>query len=112
MTAGQACVSATRMLVPLDKKDEVLEAVSPAYAGLTVGLPPTQAAMMGPLIAAPSGTLRTIRGAGRGERGKGRRGGRPALWTRRGYYFEPTVLDLPDNANPAAQEEIFGPVLA
>ena len=30
----------------------------------------------------------------------------------RGYYFEPTVLDVPDNANPAAQEEIFGPVLA
>ncbi len=29
----------------------------------------------------------------------------------RGYYFEPTVLDVPDNANPAAQEEIFGPVL-
>ena len=29
----------------------------------------------------------------------------------RGYYFEPTVLDLPDNANPAAQEEIFGPVI-
>ena len=29
----------------------------------------------------------------------------------RGYYFEPTVLDLPDNANPAAREEIFGPVL-
>ena len=29
----------------------------------------------------------------------------------RGYYFEPTVLELPDNANPAAQDEIFGPVL-
>ena len=38
-------------------------------------------------------------------------GRRPAAFDR-GYYFEPTVLDLPDNANPAAQEEIFGPVLA
>ena len=28
MTAGQACVAATRMLVPDDRKDEVLEAVS------------------------------------------------------------------------------------
>ena len=37
-------------------------------------------------------------------------GGRPAGLDK-GYYFEPTVLDLPDNANPAAQEEIFGPVL-
>ncbi len=37
--------------------------------------------------------------------------GGPAGW-RAGYFFEPTVLDLPDNANPAAREEIFGPVLA
>ena len=37
-------------------------------------------------------------------------GGRPASMER-GYYFEPTVLDLPDNSNPAAQDEIFGPVL-
>ena len=37
-------------------------------------------------------------------------GGRPAGLDR-GYYFEPTVLDLPDNANPAARDEIFGPVL-
>jgi acyl-CoA reductase-like NAD-dependent aldehyde dehydrogenase len=38
-------------------------------------------------------------------------GGRPS-GLERGYYFEPTVLDLPDNGNPAAQDEIFGPVLA
>ena len=30
----------------------------------------------------------------------------------KGYYFEPTVLDVPDNSNPAAQDEIFGPVLS
>ena len=29
----------------------------------------------------------------------------------KGFYWEPTVLDLPDNQNPAAQEEIFGPVI-
>ena len=37
MTAGQACVAATRMLVPRDRKDEVLEAVSAAYSSITVG---------------------------------------------------------------------------
>ncbi len=31
---------------------------------------------------------------------------------RPGFYFEPTVLDLPDNSNPAAQDEIFGPVVS
>ena len=28
-----------------------------------------------------------------------------------GYFFQPTVLDVPDNSNPAAQDEIFGPVI-
>ena len=37
-------------------------------------------------------------------------GGRRPAHLDRGYFFEPTVLDLPDNKNPAAQEEIFGPV--
>ena len=30
----------------------------------------------------------------------------------KGHFFEPTLLDLPDNRNPAAQDEIFGPVVA
>ncbi len=37
-------------------------------------------------------------------------GGRPDRFDR-GSWFEPTVLDLPDNSNPAARDEIFGPVL-
>jgi acyl-CoA reductase-like NAD-dependent aldehyde dehydrogenase len=38
-------------------------------------------------------------------------GGRRPPGLEKGYYFEPTVLDLPDNDNPAARDEIFGPVL-
>jgi aldehyde dehydrogenase (NAD+) len=37
-------------------------------------------------------------------------GGRLAHLTR-GYYVEPTVLVIDDNANPAAQREAFGPVI-
>src|SRR3546814_6025557 len=39
-------------------------------------------------------------------------GGKRPAHLSRGYYFEPTLLDLPDNRNPAAQEEIFGPVVS
>src|SRR5579883_2216276 len=38
-------------------------------------------------------------------------GGKRPAGLERGYYFEPTVLDVPDNTNPAARDEIFGPVL-
>jgi len=29
----------------------------------------------------------------------------------RGFFFEPTVVDIDDNGNPLAQTEIFGPVI-
>ena len=29
----------------------------------------------------------------------------------KGYYFEPTIIELKDNKHKLAQEEIFGPVL-
>ena len=113
MTAGQACVAATRMLVPIDRKDEVLQAVSHAYTSIKVGPPSDLTAMMGPLITAAQ-RERCERFVALAEESGGKvviGGGRPP-GLERGYFFEPTVLDLPDNANPAAQEEIFGPVLA
>ena len=52
MTSGQACVAATRMLVPQDRKDEVIEAVSRAYGAIVVGSPTDPTTMMGPVISA------------------------------------------------------------
>ncbi|OBG37248.1 aldehyde dehydrogenase, partial [Mycobacterium alsense] len=51
-TAGQACVAATRMLVPQDRKAEVLDAVSAMYAQIKVGPPSDESSMMGPVISA------------------------------------------------------------
>ncbi len=112
MTAGQACVAATRMFVPQEQKDEVLDAVARVYAGITVGPPSDPTALMGPVITAAQ-RERCERFVALAEEHGGKvaqGGGRPDRLDR-GYYFEPTVLDLPDNANPAAQEEIFGPVI-
>ena len=111
-TAGQACVAATRMLVPLDHKEEVLEAVSAAYKSITVGPPTDPSTVMGPVISAAQRD-KCERYVALAEEHGGKvfcGGGRPAGLDR-GYYFEPTVLDLPSNANPAAQEEIFGPII-
>ncbi len=112
MTSGQACVAATRMLVPQDRKDEVIEAVSRAYGAIAVGSPTDPTTMMGPVISAGQ-RERCERFVALAEEhgGKVAVGGRRPPALPRGYYFEPTVLDVPDNANPAAQEEIFGPVL-
>jgi acyl-CoA reductase-like NAD-dependent aldehyde dehydrogenase len=113
MTAGQACVAATRMLVPEDEKAEVLEAVASVYGSITVGSPVDPTAVMGPVISASQRARCEHYVAAAAEHGGTvvAGGGRPAGLDR-GYYFEPTVLDVPDNANPAAADEIFGPVLA
>jgi aldehyde dehydrogenase (NAD+) len=112
MTSGQACVAATRMLVPQEHKDQVLEAVSAAYAGIRVGPPAEPTTMMGPLIsAAQRDRCEQFVALAEEAGGKVAQGGARPAGLERGYYFEPTVLDLPDNSNPAAQEEIFGPVL-
>ncbi len=111
-TAGQACVAATRMLVPHDRKAEVIEAVTRAYAGIVVGAPDDPAATMGPVISAAQRercerfVALAVDAGGSVVFGGGRPAGLP-----KGYYVEPTVLDLPDNDNPAAREEIFGPVI-
>jgi acyl-CoA reductase-like NAD-dependent aldehyde dehydrogenase len=113
MTSGQACVAATRMLVPEDRKAEVLEMVGGTYASLTIGAPTEPTTMIGPVISAAQ-RERCERFVALAQEHGGvvtHGGGRPEAMTS-GYYFEPTVLDLGDNANPAAQEEIFGPVLS
>jgi acyl-CoA reductase-like NAD-dependent aldehyde dehydrogenase len=111
-TAGQACVAATRMLVPQARKDEVVQAVSAMYATITVGDPHDPATLVGPVIdaAARERCERYVSLAEEHGAKVAFGGGRPAHLDR-GYYVEPTVLDLPDNANPAAQDEIFGPVV-
>jgi acyl-CoA reductase-like NAD-dependent aldehyde dehydrogenase len=112
-TAGQACVAATRMLVPVESVDAVLEAVTAAYGSIVVGPPTDPATTMGPVIsAAQQGRCERYVNLAEQHGGKVVAGGRVPPGLTHGYFFEPTILSLPDNSNPAAQEEIFGPVLA
>jgi len=112
-TAGQACVAATRMLVPEEHRQQVVETVSGLYSTIKVGPPSAPDAMMGPVIsAAARERCERIVAAAESDGGKVVCGGGRPAGLDRGYYFEPTVLDLPSNSNPAAQEEIFGPVIA
>ncbi|MFW0787060.1 aldehyde dehydrogenase family protein [Gordonia sp. CPCC 206044] len=112
-TAGQACVAATRMLVPEEHKEEAIEKVSAAYGSIRVGPPTDPSATMGPVIsAAQRDKCRHFVELAQTHGAKIRFGGQQPAHLERGHYFEPTVLDLPDNFNPAAQEEIFGPVIS
>jgi aldehyde dehydrogenase (NAD+) len=113
MTSGQACVAATRMFVPQDRKDEAIEMVKGTYGFLKVGAPDDPTAMIGPVISAGQRErCERFVAAATEHGGTAVCGGARPEGFDHGYYYEPTVLDLPDNSNPAAQEEIFGPVLS
>jgi aldehyde dehydrogenase (NAD+) len=111
--AGQGCVLGTRIFVPEESKAQVLADMKAAFEAIVIGGSDNPDAQMGPVISAAQVArcehfvqLAVADGARIVTGGK-----RPAHLAR-GHFFEPTVLDTPDNDNAAAQEEVFGPVVS
>ena len=112
--AGQTCSALTRLLVPRDKHDEVVEQVREAAESYAPGDPTLAETRLGPLV---SDTQRErVRGyirAGVEEGATLVTGGEEAPeGFERGYYVRPTVFANVTPDMTIAREEIFGPVLA
>jgi aldehyde dehydrogenase (NAD+) len=109
--AGQGCVLGTRIFVPEARKAEIVERAAAAVAALTQGYVNDPETQVGPVIS-ENQVARCAHFVKLAVEHGGRvaAGGKRPAHLERGYFFEPTVLDLADNSNPAAQEEIFGPV--
>jgi aldehyde dehydrogenase (NAD+) len=110
--AGQGCALQTRLLVPEDARARVLDAVAAAAASLPSGDPSDRGNLVGPLVSRAQRDR--VHGIVTDAVDVGARlvtGGRRPAHLDRGWFYEPTVLDAPSNANPAAQREVFGPVL-
>jgi acyl-CoA reductase-like NAD-dependent aldehyde dehydrogenase len=111
--AGQGCALQTRVLVPEARRAEVIDAISAAAASLAIGDPSEPTTMIGPLITAAQ--RRRVDELVQESVASGARcaaGGRVPSGMVRGWFYEPTVLDAPDPANPANQREFFGPVVS
>jgi aldehyde dehydrogenase (NAD+) len=109
--AGQGCVLGTRVFVPQEDKAKVLAGMKAALAYARIGDSTDPTTTMGPVISEAQVCrcekyVRLAVEAGATVVAGGKRADRP------GYFFEPTILDVPDNQNPAAQDEIFGPVVS
>jgi aldehyde dehydrogenase (NAD+) len=114
--AGQACAATTRMLVHTSLFDEVVTAVTAAFAAVTVGDPALPQTLVGPLISAQQqqrvlDAIAQARDDGAEiTTGGGEVTGLPDELTG-GYYVQPTVIVGVDNSAVIAQQEVFGPVL-
>jgi acyl-CoA reductase-like NAD-dependent aldehyde dehydrogenase len=110
--AGQGCALQTRLLVPETQRAAVVEAVAAAAKSLPIGDPSKRENLVGPLISEAQrervhGIVSDAIAAG----AKLITGGRRPPAQAKGWFYEPTLLDLDSPDNPCAQREVFGPVL-
>ena len=110
--AGQGCALGTRLFVPQDKKAEIMAKAAEVLGKLRIGPADDPQTQTGPVVSAAQRARcehyvkKAVESGAKVVVG-GKRPAQPS----KGYYFEPTLLDVPDNRNPAAQDEIFGPVV-
>jgi succinate-semialdehyde dehydrogenase / glutarate-semialdehyde dehydrogenase len=108
---GQSCIAAKRFIVEEPVADEFTARFAAAVGALQVGDPMQRSTNVGPLA---RGDLRdALARQVEGSLAKGAQAvvGGHAL-DRKGYFYEPTVLDGVQDTMPAFREETFGPVAA
>lgn len=111
--SGQSCNAPTRMLVPRDRLDEVIDIARSVAEKTVVGDPRAEGTHMGPVASQAQwtkiqgliqqgideGAMLVTGGAGRPD------------GLDRGCYVKPTIFANVTNDMTVAREEIFGPVL-
>lgn len=110
--AGQGCALGTRIFVPQEQKATLLQQIAQAMAKIRIGPADSPDTQLGPVIsAAQRQRCEKYVAAAIEHGGVVVTGGKRPSHLQKGFFFEPTILDVPDNSNPAAQDEIFGPVV-
>jgi len=110
--AGQGCALGTRIFVPQEQKSALLQQIAQAASKIRIGPADSPDTQLGPVIsAAQRQRCEKYVAAAIEHGGVVVTGGKRPSHLQKGYFFEPTILDVPDNSNPAAQDEIFGPVV-
>jgi aldehyde dehydrogenase (NAD+) len=112
--AGQGCAMSTRVLVPRDAHDTLVQKMVDFVNGMVkIGDPADPSTFLGPVIRDERRRkIEEYIASGKAEGAVlATGGGRPADLTR-GYFLQPTIFcDVPNDVR-IAQEEIFGPVVS
>ena len=110
--SGQSCVAGSRLYLHEDIADNFLEKLVQIASGIKIGDPQADETEMGPLCTQNQMALIEAQVAKAIEEGgKLLHGGRK--YTKLdGHYFEPTIIECPDQSMSLIHTELFGPVLA
>lgn len=108
---GEVCCAGSRLFVPKDRYQTVLDTLCQRAEGITQGPGVDPSTQMGPLISETHlGRVIEYIESGRQEGAEVLTGGHRNAEAGSGYFVKPTVLSGADSMR-VAREEIFGPVL-
>ncbi|WP_216693510.1 aldehyde dehydrogenase [Dietzia psychralcaliphila] len=108
---GQICVAQTRILVPRNRYEEVIDALASAVRQMKIGDPADRATQIGPVVnraardRIESAVARAKSDGARIVTGGARPDGFDAGW-----FVTPTIVADVENNAEIAREELFGPV--
>jgi len=108
--AGQDCTAATRVLAGPGLHDDLVAGLADAAKSLVMGHPQEEATELGPVVSADQrdrvvGMVERAAAAGADIATGGH------AVDGRGFYYEPTVVVVPDQRAEIIQREVFGPVV-
>jgi aldehyde dehydrogenase (NAD+) len=108
--AGQGCAITTRVLVPRQQHDAVVEQIAAMMGHVTYGDPADPTMFMGPLISERQ--REKVHGLVQRAVAAGAKLVTGGTKVDPGFFYAPTLLAGVDPDSEIAQEEAFGPVLA
>jgi acyl-CoA reductase-like NAD-dependent aldehyde dehydrogenase len=109
---GQTCIAAERMYVDSEIKNKFLPAFVEATKRLNIGDPMSPKTDLGPMVSEDERKTseKYIQKAVE-EKDKIIIGGSSMSGVKKGYFLEPTIIEVREQKSPLIQEEIFGPVV-
>lgn len=111
-SSGQSCVAGSRAFVQRGIYDAFVSNLVKAAEALKVGDPLSSESQMGPLASlAQIERCENAVSDALDSGAKLRTGGKRPDYLQKGWYFEPTILEIEDHDIDIAQTELFGPVL-
>ncbi|KQX25651.1 MULTISPECIES: aldehyde dehydrogenase [unclassified Sphingomonas] len=111
--SGQVCSSLTRIIVPRQKHDRLVEALGASFGAMRVGDPFETSSDLGPVaMRRQRDRIEQLIAQGKEEGAVLAAGGGRPTHLNRGFFIEPTVFGNVRNDFAIAREEIFGPVLS
>ena len=111
--SGQSCIAGSRLYIQSKIYDEFLDKLVAKAEKIKLGAPMDKDTQMGPLNSFKQleNIEKNIK-ATLEQGGKIRCGGKRSNISNKGYYFPATIIECKNHNLPAAENELFGPVLS